>query len=110
MKKLIIAAVLFASFSASASQAGINNSDSLQGDVNLECTSSSGDILEVDGLTFPKYLTIQSDSYALDGVKKLSIGKVYFYKAIIGNAYALIVNGHHISMQDRNDEVFECSR
>ena len=79
MKRLLIACALLATFGVNASNVGINNYDAMRGVVNLECTSSNGDVLEVDGTLFPQQVEIQSTFFSLQNVKKQDGSKYYFY-------------------------------
>ena len=112
MKKLVIALTACASFSAMASNVGTYDSNTMRGNVNLECSTSNGDILEVSGYDFPQNIEIQSDYYSLNQVKKIDGQKVYFYKEIKYpslRVYALIVgNNGSTSIQDQHKHVYTC--
>lgn len=112
MKKLTIALLACASFNAMASHVGLSDSNSLNGNVNLECTSKNGEVLEVDGELFPKYLTIQSDDYALQNVKNIDGWKVYYYQDIVvmggGKNKAVGVKGDQVNIQDVNGVNYSC--
>lgn len=110
MKKLILALMLAASFNAVASRVGVNNLNSMNGNVNLECTSKNGDVLEVDGqYFFPQSLEIQSGFYQLNKVQKISDGKLYLYKsAYTSDIFVLGVTKKSVFMVDRNKTDYEC--
>ncbi len=111
MKRLFIGCVLMAIASASnASSVGVSNSNALTGGVNLECSSGAGDVLEVSSNIFPQYLTIQSDNYKLDSVKKSQGWKVYYFTEIDMNPkhYALLVQGKKVVIQGANNTNYMC--
>lgn len=112
MKKLIIAAALLAAFNACASNVGIRDLNSMNGNVNLECTSKDGDILEVDGqYSFPQRIEIQSDFYDLYSVKKLPDGKFYVYKESYSSQpkyFALAVTKKEVFIQSKDNVNYYC--
>lgn len=109
MKRLIIAGLVLCSFGANASNVGVNNSSALRGNVNLECNSPNGDILEVASYSFPQQVQIQSEYLDLKSVKSSQGWKAYLYKQRYSSlSYALLVKGRETVIQDQNNINYEC--
>ena len=111
MKRAVIALLACASFSAMASSVGVNNSNALSGGVNLECSTSDGNIIEVDGkYTFPQMVTFNSDLAELKGVHMVQGWKIYDYATPFNVKHAILVKGSQVVIEDADNNKFMCGK
>lgn len=111
--KMSLVAILLAAASVPAvASVSLNNQNKVNGSVNLECTASSGDVLEVDTSLFPQFVTFQADDYKLSTVKTIQGWKVYDYQNIStmqGTHKAVMVQGEKVVIQDQEGKNYVCS-
>ncbi|WP_284884805.1 hypothetical protein [Citrobacter portucalensis] len=112
MKKILLGVLLLTAFGANAASMGTNDSGLLRGNVNLECTSKAGDVLEINGYDFPQGIEVQSTFLKLSRVKKEHGMKYYFYTGLMGGSEVFVLGGdkHAIAAKTFSDSVvYDCN-